>query len=735
MLFLAMIFSSGFVFSQDLQKIEGKVLERGTKKILKDVNVFLLPKKAKAVTDETGMFKFSEEIQGECQLIINLTGYKRFEKRDDCSRLTYSDIYLEKKSYTSFETTVTSKVTKRDDQAQSLTQEEFLKAPGSFGGDPVRAAQNLPGVAQNGGSAQIIVQGASPDDTGYVINNHRVPLVFHFGGLSSVVTPEAVARVDLLPSGYGPEYSKAIGGIIGLTTKSPKQDRLHGIAFVDLLNAGALVEGPIDDESSFLVSARYSYIGEVLQEIAKNNDDFELTAAPTYYDVNAIYEKKLSEKSKFSSTFILSRDELELILNRPAGNDPSLRGGFYNRTEFFRFIPQIDTVFNEKTRMSHSLGIGKDSLLVDLNGRYLDVNSSVITHRSELIHEWSPTSKTYIGLDNEFDSAKVRVNLPNNYSVGGVNNPFSVGEERKFDTKSDDFLLGAYLRQELKPSPESKWTFLPNLRIDHFSNTEETWLQPRIQTRYQWDSSLLLRSSFGLYVQPPQPQESAELYGNKDITSPYSWHYNVGFSKDFRNGQTNGLELTNNYFFKELKDLVIPDVQSNYSNSGTGQILGGEIQAKYRHNEWSSQLVYTYLKSDRRIPGFGTAPSEFDQTHNLNLIGAYNKEKWTFSGRFRFVSGNPFTPVNGATYDADNDVFIPIRGPIYSRRFDAFQQFDIRIDRKFIYDTWILTAYVDIQNLLNSQNAQNIEYSFDYSQNKKVRGLPILPTFGVKGEF
>ena len=123
------------------------------------------------------------------------------------------------------------------------------------------------------------------------------------------------------------------------------------------------------------------------------------------------------------------------------------------------------------------------------------------------------------------------------------------------------------------------------------------------------------------------------------------------------------------------------------------------------------------------------------KTHNLNIIGAYNKERWTFSGRFRLVSGVPYTAINGATYDSDNDVYIPIVNSIYTQRFDAFKQLDFRVDRKFIYNTWILTAYVDILNITNSANSQNIEYSYDYSQNKKVRGLPILPTFGVKGEF
>lgn len=731
---LAFIFVS-HVFAQELVTIKGRLLEKGTRIPLKDVSLFILPHKMKAVSDQQGNFTFGHVPAGDCQFIVNLTGYVKYDNSIPCSATEDMTIYVEKRFYASFETTVTGKVNKRDDQSQSLTQDEFIKAPGSFGGDPVRAAQNLPGIAQNGANAQIIVQGASPQDTGYVINGHRVPLVFHFGGLSSVIIPEAVERVDLLPSGYGPEYSRAMGGIIGLTTKDPKNDRIHGLAFVDLLNSGAMFEGPIDEKSSFLISGRYSYIGQVLKAVAKENDDFELTAAPTYYDLTGIYKRRLNEKNKLKTTFVASKDQLELILNKAANNDPDIRGSLYSRTEFFRFIPQITTDLSDKTKLDNSIGIGRDSILVNINGRYADINSNVLSQRSEIAHEWNSQYKTYLGLDNTWNEGLVRINLPNNYSVGGVNNPFSVAENRKFDEKFNDVQYGVYLRQEIKPSENSKWTFLPNVRFDHFTITDESWTQPRFQFRYQLNPSLLLRSSVGQYVQPPLPQETSKYYGNNNLRSPYAWHYTVGFTKDFRENGAQGLELTNNYFIKELKNLVVPDFQKNYSNAGSGRILGAELQAKYRYNEWSSQVVYTHLKSERTIPGFGKRPAEFDQTHNLNLIGAYNLERWTFGARFRFVTGNPYTPINSASYDSDNDVFIPVRGKIYSERFDAFNQLDIRVDRRFIYETWILTAYVDIQNLYNAKNSQNIDYSYDYSESKKVRSLPILPTFGVKGEF
>lgn len=735
--FLLMLLFVTSVFAQgEFISIRGKLVEKGTRKPLKEVNLFILPHKIKTQTSESGEFIFENVPKGECNLIINLSGYNRFDQNDFCTeQRTDERIYLEKKSYTTFETTVTGKANKRDDQTQSLTQEEFLKAPGSFGGDPVRAAQNLPGVAQSGASAQIIVQGANPDDTGYLINGHRVPLIFHFGGLSSVVIPNAVERVDLMPSGYGPEYSRAIGGIIGLTTKEPKNDRFHGMAFVDLLNSGMMLEGPLDKKSTLLVSGRYSYIGQVLKQVAKKNDNFELTAAPTYYDFTSIYTRELNEKNKLKTTLVVSKDELELILNKTDSGDPALRGSFYSRTEFFRVIPEITTEFDAKTKMTNSLGLGRDSILFNINGRYLDINSSVISQRSELVKEWTPTYKTYLGLDNQYTDTKVRINLPNSYSVGGVRSPFSAGEDRRFDAHGTQSLLGAYLRQEVKTSEDSKWTYLPNVRVDHFTINNQSIFQPRFQVRHQWDPSLLLRASWGKYVQPPQPQEVAKYYGNKDVRSPYAFHYTTGFTKDFRANSNQGLEFTNNYFYKELKDLIYPDIQKNYDNSGTGTIVGSEIQAKFKYEEWSAQVVYTYLKSRRHVPGLGTRPSEYDQTHNLNIIGSRNLDRWTFSGRFRYVTGNPYTPVSGGTYDSDNDVYIPIRGSIYSERFDSFKQIDIRIDRKFVYDKWILTAYLDVQNILNSENSQNISYSYDYSENKKIRGLPILPTIGLKGEF
>ena len=91
-----------------------------------------------------------------------------------------------------------------------------------------------------------------------------LPTLFHFGGLTSTYNSEALQSVDLYPGGFGTRYGDAMGGVVELTGRKPKTDRLHGYIDVNLFDASFLLEGPLSDNVSFLVTARRSYIANVL---------------------------------------------------------------------------------------------------------------------------------------------------------------------------------------------------------------------------------------------------------------------------------------------------------------------------------------------------------------------------------------------------------------------------------------------------------------------------------------
>lgn len=727
--------------------VNGSLRERGTKKIIPEANVFLLPLKLKATTDDKGLFSFSDVPEGEYSLVVNLTGYQKLEKAItiNADGLT-SEFYLEREFYSAFETTVTGKAKKRDDQQKSISRAEFLSAPGA-GGDPVKAVQNLAGVNRpQGANAQVTIQGAEPEDTRYSIDGHRVPLIFHFGGLSSIVFPEAVDRVNLYPAGYGPEYGRALGGQITLDTRDADADRWKGIGFIDFLNMGGLVEGPISETETLLISGRYSYVGEILKAVVEKmpegQDDFGLTVAPSFYDLTTIYKNRLSEKSKFRLTAVTSGDKIEFVLKEPPSGDPALRGRFFNETLFFRIIPQWSYVLDDGSTVDFSFGVGKNKITFDVGSNYFRLDSNVLTLRGEHARQLNENWKSYFGFENEYVWYDLSLRLPDFNNGGGVGTPPSVTPLRETSLKDKASETALYWRNELS---QGSWTWMPGLRLDYFRISKEALLQPRLAARLKQDDSLSYRFAVGTYYQPPSGQQINKDFGNPDLKSQRALHFNVGLDKDFRNGATDGHEFGAGAFYKKLDLLVVRSsalvardgalVSENYSNQGLGRIQGIESTYKYRQQEWSGGLAYTYSQSFRTEPGQPEYPSAADQTHNLNLLGSYETPRWLFTGRMRFVSGGPLTPVIGANYDADSDVYIPIRGAYYSERKKDFKQLDIRAEKKIINDTWMWSYYLDIQNIFNEKNIEGIEYSYDYRQRQDVAGLGILPTFGVKGEF
>lgn len=726
-----------FIYSTVSFAFQGILLERGTKKPLEGVNVFILPQKIKAITDKGGNFSFTEKIEGNFKIIVNATGYirleKKFEKIDD--KLT---LYLEKQFYETFETTVTGLASKRESNSITLTQKQFIKAPGAQE-DPVKAVANLPGVARNS-NAQVVIQGSEPDDTAYALNGHEIPLIFHFGGLSSVMFPQSISSVNYLSAGYGPEFGKAIGGLVTLDTKSPKADRYHGMAYLDIFNVGAYVEGPISEKQSLFLSARKSYVGEVLSKVAEENENFDFTVAPSFTDANLIYNYQINKNEFFKLTSVTSKDTLEFVLNEPVGNDPAIRGDFYQVTKFYRIIPEYHKKINNKHSVMASIGYGADQIDVELSNYYFNIDSRVLTTRAELITRQSKKWKTFVGIDNKVNWYNVKAGFPSVYSQGGINNPISSGEDRETSSIGDYEDYAAYFRNEIK-IPKSKWILGPNIRIDKFGLGDNTVVSPRLHAKYLSNDSLYYHVSWGHYYQPGQPGEYSSEYGNPDLVPEKATHYALGLSKDFRKSSSNGIVIKPTVFYKKLENLIIDTTETddgeslNKSNDGEGKIYGLESLITYNYDQFSTTISYTYLKSVRTEPDIEEHPSEYDQTHNFNLICSYEKSRWSYSTRLRYVTGNPYTPITTSYYDSDGDVYVPKRGELYSKRYEPFFQLDFRIDRKWVYNTWILSSYLDIQNITNNKNPQSINYNYDYSEETTTNGLPILPIFGVKGEF
>jgi hypothetical protein len=123
----------------------------------------------------------------------------------------------------------------------------------------------------------------------------------------------------------------------------------------------------------------------------------------------------------------------------------------------------------------------------------------------------------------------------------------------------------------------------------------------------------------------------------------------------------------------------------------------------------------------------------YDQPHSLNAAVSWKRGKWQLGGRFQLYSGLPFTPVMGAVFDSDRNIYVPLYEEPNSERAPMHHQLDLRIDRSWKWGPVMMTGFIDVQNVYLNDSIVSYFYGYDYTQRSAFRSLPILPSLGLRG--
>ena len=229
--------------------LRGQLLERGTRAPLPGMEIRLPALGSEAFTDAEGRFEFEAVPAGTVTIIVRDPLYAELEDEEtvmtgQATEVTY---YLER---TGFEDgiTVVGRRPKKQVVRRTLTIQEIRTIPGPPG-DALKVIQNLPGVARQVISDEIVLRGGGRSQA--FVDQHPIPLAFHFGGLRSTVSSGLIENIDLYPGNFGAEYGRLNGGIIEIGLRSPRTDGYHGFIEADFFDAGFLLEGPIDEHWSF----------------------------------------------------------------------------------------------------------------------------------------------------------------------------------------------------------------------------------------------------------------------------------------------------------------------------------------------------------------------------------------------------------------------------------------------------------------------------------------------------
>jgi len=613
-----------------------------------------------------------------------------------------------------------------------LTSEQVYYLPGT-NGDVVRAVQNLPGIARPPlNIGQLIVRGTAPEDSAYYLDGAKVPLVFHFAGLSTIVNGEALREVAFLPGNYGVRYGRTLGGVVDLRFDDAVPTESSGYASIDLYQATAFVEQRLGRNTSLQLSGRRSYADAVLTPVLSGTDT--TVRAPRYWDASARVLHDAGALGTFDALVVFSDDRFSVV-GMPEDPDEVQIG--------------LSTTFLQgRARWTSLVGRGWQNEVVLFVGP--DDNSFQIAPegtayeralrfglREEILR---PVRQDWWGFRAGVDLLVVDESFL--YDVEA----FGAKEQGRAWWASPS----PYAEVSLRGGPV---TFTPGVRLDPLfvQGGYATWsVDPRLSVVVEASRSTRFQGSFGRYSQLPRLREIlAEGGASAPLGPEVSWQASLGFTQDI----TPWLSVEGIGFYNRLDGLIVgredrfefftgpppigPFDTDPYANDGTGEILGAEVQVQVTTDRVQALLAATTSRSVRvKRPGDPEKLFPYDQTIVLNALGSVDLGRaWRVGARFRYGTGNPYTPVVNRVYALDSRTFVPIYGEVDAKRLPAFFSMDLRVDKTWTFRNWSFGLYFDVQNVTNTQNVEVMGWTYDYSAEDPVTGLPILPTFGFRADW
>lgn len=753
----------------------GVVLEKGSQKPLAGVKVDVAGV-GSAVTNAEGVFVFERLPPGEYQVTISrddLTplGTKETVEAGHTIDARY-DVELPlpedpEEEASDYEIVVQAPRLVKQVQSTEVSSEEATRVPGTAG-DVLKVVQNLPGVARaSAGSGEVVVWGAAPSDTRTYVGAVRVPMLYHFGGLRSVVHGDRVSAVELIPGGYGAAYGRGLGGIVLVREKDPALDRLHGSVQADLLDASIALTAPIGDDVSFAVAGRKSYIKE-LSSLLEDQSFQQFFTLPDYYDSQARVRVNLNRSEGGGTEYVefggmVSGDKQ--VRTQPS-SDPSLRVSETRQLTFQRADVHYNRVLDEGAEVDVTPWYGHDlgTRTGDFGGVPTETRteSNIAGFRAFYRGRASETVGSLFGLDFELVQS-------NSSRSGSITSPPREGDPYVFGrVPADQVNSDAWstVIASAAPYAEFDWApagevlhVTPGVRVEPYftsanrrlpaapnsvdlgTSRADITVQPRLALRYSPVEPLTFKGAVGLYDQPPLPDDLSAVFGNPELGVSNGAHFLVGAAWRFL--ETASVEVT--AFHTVSNDLVArnsqtsPAVAEALVQEGAGRSIGAQflLRKDKANGRFFGWVAYTIVRSERRDHDSAAwRLFDYDQTHSLTALGSYDLGAGFEVGlRVRVASGYPRTPVEGAFYDTRTARYEPVLGAYNTTRIPLFFALDARAAKTFDFGTSDLEIYLDVQNVTNQENPEEIAYSPDYSEQRYILGLPILPVLGAKWTF
>lgn len=791
--FLLLLFLPTILYSQS-GIIKGRVFNEKNNDPLPFVNLIIDGTNIGSTTDLDGNFIFTGIKPGYVKLVVSTLGYeKKTTEEFLVTNARTSNVSIPMKEVgIQLEAVdiVSSAFVKYDESpvsVKTLSVSELERSPGG-NRDISRVIQALPGVSSGPSFRNdVIVRGGGSSENKFYLDDIEIPNLNHFatqgasGGPVGIVNIDFVREVDFYSSAFPVNRGNALSSVLNMKQVEGNKEKLRFKGSVGASDLAITLDGPINKKTTFLVSARRSYLQFLFGIIG-------LPFLPTYNDYQFKLTHKINEKNQINVISIGALDQF------------SLNTGLKNQSEYQKYILGYLPV-NEQ--WNYTFGIvykhfaknGYQNWILSRNylnnvqykypgndesqSRILDYNSSEIENkfRFEDVRELNGlriTSGFGGGYAKYSNDTYQKLFIGNAERIINYNSFLEVFKWNLFTqftkTFGENLTLSAGLRSDANNYSASMSNLLNQI-------------SPRFSASYMLTKHTSLNFSLGRYYQTP----AYTSLGYRDFTGNLVNKNNnikyiradhiVGGIEHFLDKNTKlsvegFYKMYDNYPFSVRDSISLASKGADFGvigdeeivSTSKGRAYGVELFAQRKLSKNIDFTVsYTFVRSEFTDKNEKYIASAWDNKHLFNIILSKSFEKnWNVGLKWRYAGGTPYTPddlLNSSYVSVWNSTGRAL--PDYNRfnqvRLKPFHQLDIRIDKAFYFKKFSTMFYIDVQNLYAFVSDSAPIYLLEKDANgnsiilnptdpiqdqryklKKLEGdigASVLPTIGIIIEF
>lgn len=694
----------------------------------------------------TGNIQISELAPGSYNFEISapnyLDGYLTDISILPNQNLTYS-VGLQKNANQIENVIITKKAYKTTAESplslRNISSEEVQKNAGS-NRDVSKALLSFPGVGSTATFRNdLFIRGGSSAENKFYIDGIEVPVINHFqtqgasGGPRGIITVDFLKDVDFYSGAFPARRNDVLSALFEFHLKEARKDKIGYKGILGLDEIQLMADGPLSKDQSLsgLFSVRKSNLQLLFKAIG-------LPFLPSYYDANLKISKKYASGDEFYLIGVGAIDDfkynenpkktlanLSLIDRLPKSPQTSYTFGvgFRHLTENGNWLFTLSRNFLDNQAIKYYRNIETpDQLLFDYNSR--EIENKLRIDRNLKINS------TQISFGGNLNLATYQNNSTiKNVTLNAIN--FDI-----LAVNLSTIQYGAYA-QAAEKFFNAKLELSAGVRVDgsnYSSNTNNLLKQvsPRISLSYRFLPQFAFNFNSGIYFQ--LPAYTALGFTDKGVfTNKNTLRYieNKQLVGGLEYNAKNNLRLTleayykyyTHYPFSLRNEISLANIGADFGvvgnepldSRGKGKTYGIELLMQKRtRNNFYGIAAYTFGYSKFSDVNGNFLPSSWDSRHILSLTtGKYFKRNWNVGARFRLQSGLPETP-----YDLPRSALVNLwninNGPlpnynlINSLRGNLSHQLDLRVEKKYIFNKWQLTAYIDIVNVYGSKNPSNL---------------------------